>query len=102
MLTIVIPTGLVILLHGGRIIARRLPPQLVTVPVSLCQLPSLKNDSRTMAWVMSTICSVGGGNPARNTISQVSEQENKMVHHVSAENTACLSLEVASHLSFVL
>lgn len=97
-----IPVGLVILQHGGRIIAQCLPLQLVTVPVSLCQLPSLKNDSPTMAWVMSTICSVGGGSPGRNTISQVLEQENKMVHHVSVENTACLCLEVASHHSFVL
>lgn len=54
-LTIVIPTGLVTFRHGGRIIAGCLPPQLVSVPVTQCQLPSLKDDSRTMAWVMSTM-----------------------------------------------
>lgn len=65
----------------------RLPPYLATVPVTLCQLPSLKNHPGTMVWVMSTLCFVGGGSPGKNTISQVSGQENKMVPHVFTENT---------------
>lgn len=55
-LTIVIPTGLVTFRHGGRIIAGHLPPQLASVPVTQCQLPSLKDDSRTMARVNCMFC----------------------------------------------
>lgn len=93
-----IPIGLVILQHGGQIIAQCLPPQLVTVAVSLCQLPSLAQWLRScQLYVLWEVGALG-----ETPLVKVSEQENKMVHHVSTENTACLSLEVASHHSFVL
>lgn len=65
----------------------RRSPYLEPVPVTLCQLPSLKKHPDTMVWVMSNLCFVGGGSPGKNTISQVSGQENKMVPHVFRENT---------------